>query len=109
MKKYGIKYLKLSVKVIFEFIEVIEPQQGNFLQKWIKRIKIALGLIPDIQEVIKNGGEVWNEFKDLDEIEKKELIKYAASLGVEGDILAKIEASFDFVLSGYKLYEVWKK
>jgi hypothetical protein len=98
----GIEKLKEAAKAVVDFGEKIEEAlKDDGKLTFVEGITIAVGSAPEIFSMVKDAGEIKDEFLDLDDIEREELSDFVASeLDLNADGLEiVVEAGFELLVS----------
>ena len=94
----GIENLKKALGLVLHLVDKIDEVTQDGWQ-WLSD---TLSLVPTLIEVpgvVKNGRVIWEEFKDLDDAEREELLQFAKDeLDLNDDEVEDIvESAFDIL------------
>jgi len=100
-KTYGIEELKKVLKSTFTTVnKVEEAKKDDGKVSIIEAAGITVSALPDAYNTIKNGKAIWNEYQDLDNIERAELsLWFAREFDIADDVAEKkVEAIFNWLM-----------
>jgi len=93
---YGIENIKKSLLVVINFAESLENKLEDGKLSWPERFGLIKDL-KDLPEIIANYKELVEEIRNLDEVEKSQLLEFVrAELDLEND---RVETAIEAVLS----------
>jgi hypothetical protein len=114
MTNDDISALKATIVTIGNFVEVVDeslaPESaGGKKVTWPEGVKIAMKAVPFIG-VFKNAEEMVNEFQDMDDDERAELVEaFAQEFNLRNEEAEQtIEEIFDWVIQGIQVVSNWK-
>lgn len=115
MEKLGIENLKKPVGAVINLGVSIdqamaEDSAGGKKITRSEALSIAFKTVPDIWSTWKNWGDIKDEYKDLDNAERTEMVAWAqAEFDLENDYVeAKIEAGLEAAAAVEKFFSIKK-
>ena len=98
---YGIEKIKNAAKAVIEFGGKLEEALEDGKIRFTEAVSIAIGTAPDAFEVAQDAAEIKQEFNDLNEEEKEQIVEYVVlELDLDADnIELIIEKGFELLVA----------